>query len=560
MVTTAAKLIPLLTLAYFIHAGNLSPAALPVDAAFKLPAPLPKWPPGGGFAAGEIDLGGLQVRQVSAFRRIWTGYKGGLDDKGASFFEPAPIPAGFSMLAAYGQPNSRQLFGWVLAGKSNAGDESGAILKQPTDYTLAYQSPGDSPAYFWRPAPPPGFKPVGYIVTASPDKPSLDSIRCVRDDFTDEPEIESWIWGPGDGANVYSLRPKTRGENAEGVSVGAFYVTSNSSSDISISCLKNKNSKNSTMLPNLSQIEAMFRTYSPQMYLHPDETFLPSSVNWFFTNGALLYKKGKEFNRSGIDPNGANLPQGGDNDGLYWIDLPQDKDVQDNLKKGNLQSAETYLHVKPVLGRTFTDIQSWMFYPFNGHATAKLQLIKRFPLGKIGQHVGDWEHVTLRISNFDGMLYSVFFGQHSKGQWVDSSHIEFQNGSNKVVGYSALNSHASYYQPGLVLLGGKGFGIRDDTDRSNLVWDTAARFLIVAADGTTAAAPPWLNYNREWGPNQTYEIGDEIEKVKKLLPGKLKSKFVELIGELPSEILREEGPTGPKMKNNWSGDEEELRR
>ncbi|KAG6409774.1 hypothetical protein SASPL_127816 [Salvia splendens] len=43
-----------------------------------------------------------------------------------------------------------------------------------------------------------------------------------------------------------------------------------------------------------TQMEGLFQDYAPYLYLHPDEEYLPSSVDWFFSNGALLYKEGEE--------------------------------------------------------------------------------------------------------------------------------------------------------------------------------------------------------------------------------------------------------------------------
>ena len=87
--------------------------------------------------------------------------------------------------------------------------------------------------------------------------------------------------------------------------------------------------------------------------------------------------------------------------------------------------------------------------------------------------------------------------------------------------------------------------------------DTGERFLVVAAEylGSVVVEPPWLNYARKWGPKIDYSIANETKKVEKLLPGFLKSKFEKFIGGLPTEVLGEEGPTGPKMKESWSGDE-----
>lgn len=528
---------------------------------------------GGDFATGVIDLGGLQVRQITSFKKVWAANEGGPDNLGATFFEPSSIPDGFSMLGSYAQPNNQPLFGWILVGKTDSNDQTGDILKQPTDYTLVWPDATESlkansskdSAYFWLPTPPDGYEAVGLVVTTSPDKPPLDKIRCVRSDFTDESETDSWIWGQGtvesaNGFNVYGLRPKSRGTNAQPLSVGTFIIQNNTSDEnytLPLSCLKNKNSNLSAM-PNLSQIEALFQTYSPYIYFHPKEIYLPSSVNWYFSNGALLYKKGEESNPISIEPNGSNLPQGGSNDGSYWLDLPVNKQAKEKVQKGDLQSAEAYIHVKPILGSTFTDIQVWLFYPFNGPSTAKLGIINQISLGKIGEHVGDWEHVTLRISNFDGILYKVYFAEHSGGKWVDSCLLEFQKG-NKFVGYSSLNGHATYYQAGLVLQGGDDIGIRNDTAKSDMVMDTGARFSVVADDGLSTAEvvvePPWLNYAREWGPKKSYDLANEVKKVEKLLPENLKSAFQRLVNALPNEVYGEQGPTGPKMKNNWDGDE-----
>ncbi|PQM43111.1 uncharacterized protein Pyn_35885 [Prunus yedoensis var. nudiflora] len=49
--------------------------ALPIETTFKPPAPLPSWPPGYGFASGSIDLGGLQVCQISSFSKVWATHE-----------------------------------------------------------------------------------------------------------------------------------------------------------------------------------------------------------------------------------------------------------------------------------------------------------------------------------------------------------------------------------------------------------------------------------------------------------------------------------------------------
>ncbi|XP_022897677.1 uncharacterized protein LOC111411369 [Olea europaea var. sylvestris] len=529
---------------------------LPIETPFNLPSPLPPWPQGEGFASGIIDLGGLQVCQVSTFTVVWATKEGGPDNLGATFFEPCSLPDEFFLLGFYSQSNNRPLSGWVLAAKDATSE---GLLKEPVDYILVWSSESlninqDGVGYIWLPIPPDGYIALGHVVTSSPEKPAVDKIRCVRSDFTDSFESDDWIWGPDDEIdtneiNVYSTRPSVRGIQAMGIPTGTFITQKNGAAGSTLVCLKNANaSKNA--LPNSNQIKALIQAYSPYIYFHPDENYLPSSLTWFFENGALLYTKGQESNPIAIDSTGSNLPQGGGNDGSYWIDLPMDDIEKERVKLGDLQDAYAYLHVKPMFGATFTDIAIWIFYPFNGPSRAKVGFFN-VHMGKIGEHVGDWEHVTLRISNFNGELKAVYFSQHNKGVWVEASELEFENG-NKPVVYSSLHGHASYPKPGLVLLGKRKMGIRDDTGKGTFSMDTGEKFSVVNADymGSMYENPPWLNYTREWGPKISYEIEDELKVLEMFLPGKLKPKFENFVLSLPQELLGEEGPTGPMVKDN----------
>ena len=511
---------------------------------------------GGNFASGTIDLGGLQVCEASTFNKVWGTYGGGPDDQGFSIFEPSGVPKGFSMLGSYSQPNNKPLFGYVLVAKDVSTNTSNPSLKQPLDYTLVWNSASleidqDGPIYVWLPIAPNGYKAVGHVVTTTPTKPSLEKIMCVRLDLTDQCETNSFIWD-SDNFNFLDVRPSNRGIQAPGVRVGTFVAQNASLNSPSIACLRNTNAIPKYM-PNLPQIKAILQVYSPVMSLHPDEEFFPSSVEWFFSNGALLYKKGQESSPVPISPNGANLPQDPNDDGAYWVDLPADSTNKDRVKKGDLKSAISYVHVKPMLGGTFTDISMWVFYPFNGAARAIVDFLT-IDLGKIGEHVGDWEHVTLRVSNFNGELKHVYFSQHRKGAWFDSSQLEFQSG-NKPLYYSSLHAHASYPHAARNIT--DKIGIRNDTAMSDSVMDLGA-FQLVSAEylvSDVVEPPPWLNYFREWGPKIYYNVDEELKKLEKFLPGKLKSTLENIVKNLPSEVLRQEGPTGPKVKDSWSGDE-----
>jgi hypothetical protein len=343
----------------------------------------------------------------------------------------------------------------------------------------------------------------------------------------------------------------------KGVSVGTFLCSSGLSNgeENHIACLKNLNPLLPSM-PNLQQIHALINHYGPTVFFHPEEFYLPSSVDWFFNHGALLYRKGVSKGEV-IDETGSNLPCGGSNDGEFWIDLPSYNDLRDFLKHGDLKSAKLYVHVKPALGGTFTDIAMWIFAPFNGPATLKIG-IKDIPLSKIGEHVGDWEHFTLRICNFAGELYSIYFSQHSGGEWVDAFDLEYIDG-NKAIVYSSKNGHASYPHPGTYIQGSSklGLGIRNDAVRSNLYLDSSIHYEVVAAEylENVVDEPNWLQYMREWGPKIVYDSKTELDKIINALPRMLQYSVRNLFNKFPVELYGEQGPTGPKEKNNWINDE-----
>ncbi|KAM1761326.1 hypothetical protein ACFX12_004102 [Malus domestica] len=544
---------------------------------FSLPDPIPQWPPGEGFASGRINLGEIQVFKITRFEFIWACTPSEDKQKTVTFYKPVGIPDGFHSIGHYCQSKEKPLHGFVLVVQEAELPETADVgepvklpaLREPLDFKLVW-SPDDGNednygayGYFWHPQPPEGYKAMGFLVTSRPDKPGLDEVRCVRVDLTDvcetyRPILNAITKSLNLPFQVWSMRPHHRGMMGKGVCAGTFFCSSDMSirKDLKhIGCLKNLNSKLPGM-PNLDQIHSLIHHYGPTVFFHPDEIYLPSSVLWFFKSGALLFKTGTSVGEP-IDGSGSNLPGGGSNDGGFWIDLPSDERGE-IIKRGNLESAELYVHVKPALGGTFTDIAMWVFCPFNGPATLKVGPMD-FPLGKIGQHVGDWEHFTLRICNFSGELWSIYFSQHSGGKWVDAYDLEYIDG-NKAIVYSSKNGHASYPHPGTYLQGSDklGIGIRNDAARSNLSVDSSVQYEIVAAeylgDGV-AAEPCWLQFMREWGPTIVYNSRTELDKVINLLPVMFKYNLEDIFSKLPVELYGEEGPTGPKEKNNWVGDE-----
>ncbi|XP_051182796.1 hypothetical protein At1g04090 [Lolium perenne] len=538
--------------------GDQSGADNQLPEPFQLPAPLPAWPQGGDFAKGVICIGELYVTNVSEFQNIWSY-------SGATFYEPKEVPDGFHCLGHYAQQNDQPLQGFLLVAREATSSQlvnSKPALVKPLDYTLvwtdadSYEDENGECGCIWSPSPPEGYEALGYVVTRGLKKPSLETVRCARHDLTDACENFRSVLNMKSSFQVWNTRPSDRGMTGRGIPVGTFFCQTDSdiSEESGIPCLKNFD-PNLRAMPNLDQIHALIEHYGPTVFFHPQETYLPSSVSWFFENGATLYKKDIKMGDA-ILAGGSNLPAGGTNDGEYWIDLPDD-DRNGYVKVGNLKSAKLYAHVKPAHGGTFTDIAMWVFCPFNGPATIKIGLAS-FALQKVGRHTGDWEHFTLRISNFSGELSSIYYSEHSGGGWVDVSDLEFISG-NKAIVYSSRNGHASYAHPGCYLQGSEalGVGMRNDVARSDLSIDSSTMYEVISAEylGDTVVEPCWLQYMREWGPAVTYNSRSEVDTVLSFLPFFLRFTVEAIFDSLPAELYEEEGPTGPKEKDNWEGDE-----
>lgn len=523
-------------------------------------------------------LGEIEVVKISEFVRVWSYKPSRGKSKSISFYRPINIPNGFFSLGYYSQRDGKKLRGYVLVAR-----EAGSItrdkddhkltldstaLTKPLSYSLIWSSNSrnDGQGYIWLPNAPVGYKSLGFVVTNSSDEPMIDEVRCVRADLTESCEADDVIFST-DSFRVWNTRPCERGMLCQGVSVGTFFCSQSvwslffgtsfsTTSDFNIACLKNLDSS-LTAMPTLDQIHALIKHYGPTVFFHPDEEYLPSSVSWFFENGSLLYKDG-ENKGIAVDSKGSNLPRGGLNDGKFWLDLPADDVNRNCVKCGNIQSGKLYVHVKPALGGSFTDIVMWIFCPFNGPATLKAGFMT-IALNKIGQHVGDWEHFTLRISNFTGELWNVYFSEHSGGEWVDASEIEFMEGNRPIV-YSSKHGHASYPHSGCYIQGSSklGIGARNDCAQSKYSINSCTKYQLVAAeylgDGVVTE-PPWLQYMREWGPTVVYDSRSEVEKIINSLPFFLRLTVESLIELFPTELYGEEGPTGPKEKDNWLGDE-----
>jgi hypothetical protein len=88
--------------------------------------------------------------------------------------------------------------------------------------------------------------------------------------------------------------------------------------------------------------------------------------------------------------------------------------------------------------------------------------------------------------------------------------------------------------------------------------DSSTRYEIIAAEyleGSDLIEPCWLQFMGKWGPTIVYGSRIELDKIINHLPVGFRYSVKNIFDGFPVELCGEEGPTGPKDKNNWVGDE-----
>jgi hypothetical protein len=148
---------------------------------------------------------------------------------------------------------------------------------------------------------------------------------------------------------------------------------------------------------------------------------------------------------------------------IAWSDLPDTQSPNypppflqipnPAVRNGNLDSAIAYCHKFVVsTDPEVYDLQYWLFYAIRGWSTLRMIFSnnQEFDIGLfappgqpyvgLGEHQGDWKHVSVRINQ--GQVQGVFYGQHSGGFWLPADQAPF-NGTQPIV-YSGANTHSCY--------------------------------------------------------------------------------------------------------------------
>lgn len=372
----------------------------------------------------------------------------------------------------------------------------GDLLAKPTDYTLTWNdkgSGGDSDGSLWEPVAPAGYTCLGHVAVRGYSKPSTELIRCVKSAYVLAADPQKLWTDSGSGANrdagLWQAVPKDH----RGLLASTF-ISRPSHSDtggISRYWVLNKSATANEELRGGAVDTRTVVSFAPRIWLHADESYFPSSAEFHLANvhevnGHLVTKQ----------------PLG--------CDSCTDPAFLDG-QRPDQTSVPVYAQIiqRPQIGQVagVTDVLYWSFYPYNNGKRVCIGLYETdLGIGCIGgystfgNHVGDWEHLTVRF--VDGRPSQLYLSQHADGQTFTFGDKLLSFEGWHPVNYSAKGSHGLYpdaarhiYQTIF-----NGDFLADDTG-AGLAWDTWNHVVPMAwqARGNYIGDLEWMNLQVYWG-------------------------------------------------------------
>lgn len=199
--------------------------------------------------------------------------------------------------------------------------------------------------------------------------------------------------------------------------------------------------------------------YAPVFALHPEERYNPSTADYFLSvgevrlrssgNNALSGSDNRSFDQVAVPP--GSLKPG---DLTELVRRNPDQNLQLNvgpefwggIRAEDLDRVPLYATLKRVYKPGSTDqieaIEINYTFLFNYNGAYEILCFE------VGQHVADWEHVTMRLDP-NGELRAVYYSTHRnfEGDWVAADKVPIRDGRPLV--YIARFAHGCYPRPGV---------------------------------------------------------------------------------------------------------------
>lgn len=410
-------------------------------------------------------------------------------------------------------------------------------LAPPTGYIKVWDdsgSGGNQDVQFWQPLAPSGYTCIGHLAVANYwQTPDTNWIRCVKSDYLRSADYQK-VWDDGgsgadDDASVWQAAPHS-GDEA-GLPVNTFIARMShnvGSQQFYVLDAQYIEGMGFNQLPaNNNDWINMAQQFAPLVYLHQDDPFLPSEVPFHTPPTSPFYG-----NNSDIADSAGFLETllscavctdqtflFGKNPETHSVPVYASIIVKDS-------PATTTDGIEPT--DTVTDIVYWMFYPYN---RGKYVNPVFWDTDYYGNHVGDWEHSTVRFVN--GRPYRVYLSQHGDGAVYPFADKNLMlTGSNAgefgAQVYSAKGSHALYASVGSFTYKTiAGFIDLTDHTGQGKAWNTKSNVEVMfyQPQGQYNGSHSWMNYSGRWGNSEQSCIGSPVNVCK-----------------------LEDGPTGPAYK------------
>ncbi|ADO73666.1 conserved uncharacterized protein [Stigmatella aurantiaca DW4/3-1] len=395
---------------------------------------------------------------------------------------PGYVSLGDVAMPSHGQP-PRTAF--VVSGE-------GDLLARPIGYTWIWSdwgSGGTHDVSFWAPVAPSGYTCLGSVAVQGYSAPSPELIRCVKSEYVLQAS-SGWVWndsGSGADYDIALWQANPRDHRSLGASTlvaqghhgnpeaGRFWALN----------------KSATAHPELQGTPVDATTalqYAPRIWLHHEEYYFPSSVEFFLPNvheaqGYLV----------------TNQPLGCDS-----CTDPQFLDGQRPDQTHVPAYAQIVIRTQGGVPTNITDVIYWSFYPYNNGKRVCIGWYTSLgcvgAYSTFGNHVGDWEHLTVRF--VDGRPSQVYMSQHANGQTFTFGDKAVALDGWHPEAYSAKGSHGLYPDAARhtyeTLFNGDT--LNDDTSRG-IAWNTWDRPVIFTWQplGTFTGSLSWLNIPSDWG-------------------------------------------------------------
>lgn len=274
----------------------------------------------------------------------------------------------------------------------------------------------------------------------------------------------------------------------------------------------------------------LIRKYAPYIYMHTQEAYFPSTVEFSFKY----------------------LERYKNSDGQYWLRTKDKLSSPSSVLPyfgGDLNNAKVYAFWVKKKPFNINEITYFFYYPYNRGKEVFNTIW--------GNHVGDWEHVTVRLAwefndgKWDLTPIEVYLSAHGSGNLRNWSQVA-KNG-NSPIAYSAKGSHAMYFDEGGHVYEDKViFKLTDYCDKG-AVFNTALANRIAAFDKETQQGldgsvwPSWMSSDfTTAGPNPNDPSSGGIYRW-----GNTKQGCDFGFGQ----CRLENGPTGPISKDDvWNPD------